>query len=120
MKSEFNALEVFGRLSATFSRDRVLAERLESANAEDDLGVRAAIVGFSYNSPTESWGKGHYDFFWRHALDPSSIGEAEFLFSCECLGYLLGLYDAGKRSEEEIREAEAQLPGYVLLKTGTI
>lgn len=120
MDSDFNAFEIFERLLTTFKRDRALADALKSPNTDDDLSVRVAIVGFSYNSPTESWGKGHHDFFSKHVLDSSSIGEAEFLFSCECLGYLLGLFEAGRLSDEKFKEAEAQLPGYVLLKTGTI
>jgi hypothetical protein len=120
MDSDFNAFVIFEGLLMTFQRDRALAEKLKSPNIDDDLCVRSAIVGFSYNSPTESWGKGHYDFFRKHALDPSSLGNAEFLFSCECLGYLLGLYEAGKLSDEKFREAEAILPGYILLKAGAI
>lgn len=120
METNFNAIGVYEKLLSNFERDRNLAKTLQSPNVEDEYSLRAAIIGFSYNAPTELWGRNHFEYIQKRALDRSLLTEAEFIFACECLGYLLGMYETGKLSDEKFQEAEAQLPGYIMLKSGTI
>ncbi|MGY8771238.1 MAG: hypothetical protein ACKVH8_22725 [Pirellulales bacterium] len=42
------------QLVDTFRRDIELAKELESGNLGDDLTVKASVIGFSYNSPTQA------------------------------------------------------------------
>ena len=67
-------------LVGNFARDLGLAKKLTSPNAADDIAIRIAIVGFSYNSPTEQWDLGHYEFI-RNRLD-----EEYDLPELECYG----------------------------------
>jgi hypothetical protein len=117
MSTQFNALEHFERLYKDFHRDRTAALKLESANAEDSLEVRTAVIGFSYNSSIQEWRRTHFEFL-RDRLKDAQFEKNELLFVSLCLGFLLGLFQADKITEIEFDLAEAQLPGFVLLKGG--
>jgi hypothetical protein len=113
-----------------FARYRTEAEALESPNAEDDDLMRMAIIGFSINSKTETWSRPHLDFVRRHLEDDFSDGQLEFLhgdeahsyalFAALCLGYLLGLFQAGQLSEADFSVGEAQLPGFMAGSAGSL
>ena len=112
------------QLVAVFERDIELARDLESTNPEDDLAIKAAVVGFSYNSPTGDWAKGHYDFLSsRLARDYNSEALAEFgdnaenvkLFFALAFGFLLGLYQQDQISDDEFKIAEQQIAGLIML-----
>lgn len=111
-------------LVRTFWRDLKFAKELESPNAEDSLEIRAAIVGWSYHSPTQDWTRTEFDYVSQR-LDIeypheslAAYGENAVnlrLFFALGLGYLLGLYDVGKISELELERGEAVLPGVIML-----
>jgi len=112
------------QLVGTFQRDIRLAKDLESTNPEDDLAIKVAVVGFSYNSPTQDWAKGHYDFVNArlerdyHGKELAEYGdnaENVKLFFALGLGYLLGLYEQDKIGDDDFRIAEQQLPGLIML-----
>ena len=111
------------QLVATFYRDIGLAKDLESSNPEDDLAIKAAVVGFSYNSQTQDWAKRHYEFVKARLERDYRDGElAEYggnaenvqLFFALGLGYLLGLYQQDKIGDEEFKIGERQLPGLIM------
>ena len=113
-----------------FARYRKAALDIESPNVEDDEFIRAAIVGFSQHAPTEQWARGHHDFVSRYrdgdySDESLSVlhGEQVYnyaLLACLCLGALLGLYQAGRITEDEFKVAEAQLPGFMALHVGRL
>jgi hypothetical protein len=112
------------RLTIDFLRDIDIARSVESSNKEDDLAIKAAIVGFSYNSPTSDWAKGHYDFV-RKRLDADyssdqidgygEKGNNVRLFFALSIGFLLGLYQQQRISDDQFKEYEQQLPGLIML-----
>lgn len=55
-------------LIPTLARDVERARGLASPNPEDDLAVCTAIARFSYNSPTDDWGRERY-LFVKQQLD---------------------------------------------------
>jgi hypothetical protein len=124
-----DALIQLQSLVNTFARDVELAKNVKSPNPEDDIAIKTAIVGFSYNSPTDDWGKGHYACM-RERLDREyNLGELEAygenslniqLFFALCAGYLLGLFQADKISSKDFRIAELQIPGLIALHCGAL
>ena len=101
---------------------RQVAKEVESPNEEDDLLVKAAIVGFSLFRPTEEWQKHHWQFIedYRDGDLPdndSSIKEGEEspyrIFACLALGAILGAFQDGKLSEEEIYTTMSYLPEFL-------
>lgn len=117
------------RLVTNFYRDIGLARKLDSMNPQDDLAVRAAVVGFSYNSPTQEWAKGHFEAL-KKCLDrefPSNLqqdygmnSENVRLFFALAIGYLLGVYQQGMVSDSEFTVAEKQVSGLVFLHLATL
>lgn len=111
-------------LVGNFARDLALASKLESPNFQDDLAIKAAVVGFSYNSPTEDWDKGHFefvnarlerDFDEKELLEYGDNAENVKLFFALSVGYLLGLYQQDKIGDAEFTEAELQISGLIML-----
>jgi hypothetical protein len=115
-----NAMKTYEKLLEHFARDLRTASDLATPNVEDTLEMRAAIVGFSYNAPTEQWAHGHYEYVSQHALEDPDRPSNEKAFHALCLGYLLGLFQSQKITEHEFSGAEAQLNGFLLLKAGAI
>jgi len=125
-------MEVHEQLDAligTFRRDVNLAQKIQSPNAEDDIAIRVAIVGFSYNAPTGQWSHEHYRFLRERLEGDYSLREFEGwgtesrvlqLFASLCLGFLLGLYQGNKITDEEFRTGEAQIGGLIALHNGTL
>ena len=107
----------FEKLYENFDRDRQTAKKLISPNPEDSLEIRIAIVGFSHNLATEQWDRPHFEFVQKRISMASAAGN-ELLFFCLCLGFLLGLFEAGKIDDLEFDLADAQLAGFLLLKGG--
>jgi len=108
------------QLANSFFRDVELARQLESSNPEDDLVMKTSIVGFSYNSPTQEWDKGHYEFVKArlerdyHDKELAEYGGNVKLFFALGVGYLLGLYHQGKINDSEFKQAEQQIPGLIM------
>ena len=111
------------QLANCFYRDVELAKQLESSNPEDDLAIKTSIIGFSYNSPTQDWDKGHYDFVksrldrdyrYEELAEYGENGENVKLFFALGVGYLLGLYQQGKLNDAEFKQAEQQIPGLIM------
>jgi hypothetical protein len=112
------------QLTVDFARDIEIARNVKSSNPEDDLAIKAAIVGFSYNSPTTDWAKGHYDFV-RNRLEASyssellvdygENGENVRLFFALAIGFLLGMYQQERISDDQFKEGEQQIPGLIML-----
>ncbi|MEE2641331.1 MAG: hypothetical protein VX768_11945 [Planctomycetota bacterium] len=112
------------QLTIDFARDIEIARNVESSNPEDDLAIKAAIVGFSYNSPTRDWAKGHYEFV-RKRLEASysseqlddykENGENVRLFFALAIGFLLGMYQQERISDDQFKEGEPQIAGLIML-----
>jgi hypothetical protein len=124
-----STLEKLEQLVVTFRRDIQFARELESANPEDDLAIKAAVVGFSYNAPTESWAEGHFDFVKArldkdyHDRELAEYGENSEnvrLFFALSLGYLLGLCQQEEIHDEEFKVTEHQIPGLIMLHLGEL
>jgi len=117
------------RLAETFKSDVQSAQSLQSPNAEDDLPTKMAIVGFSYNSPTEEWDLGHFEFLKERRAREFSHGElieygenaenVEFFFALG-IGYLLGLYHQNMIGDHDFHVAEIQMLGLVMLHLGKL
>jgi hypothetical protein len=116
-------------LVSTFEGDIDLAKQLQSPNPVDELPIKVAIVGFSYNSPTDKWALDHYNVLkdrldGEYSLDNlreyAPTSRKIQLFAALCFGYLLGLYEADKVTDEEFRLAEAQIPGLIALKSDVL
>jgi len=112
------------QLVDTFWRDMELASGIKSPNPEDDDCIKAAIIGFSYESATEDWNIKHFDFIKSKLERNYSSDILDFYgndgpivakFACLCYGYLLGMYQAGKIDDQSFGESEAQLPGLIEL-----
>ena len=118
-----NVHEQLKGLVRTFHRDMNLAKSVQSPNVEDqDMAIKAAIVGFSYCSPTDEWAREHWLFVQKRLNDDYSSHELEWygerrenvqLFASLCLGYLLGLYQANKIQDNEFATYEAHIPGII-------
>jgi hypothetical protein len=114
----------FESLVASFRRDVEMVRDVRSPNPNDDDLIKAAIVGFSYNAPTTSWGSNHFAFV-RRRLDGDYSEQAVSLyaeqrhavrlFAAICLGYMLGLYEMGRFTDAECQTVELQLPGIIAL-----
>lgn len=113
----------------TYDRDIALARNLKSPNSEDNLAIKAAMVGFSYNSSTEEWDLGHFEFVRdrldKHFAASESVeygrhGARVRLFAALCLGYLLGLYNKQEINDEEFRVEEVRLPGLIMMHLGKL
>lgn len=117
-----DVIKSLANLVHDFSRDVEIAKTLESPNSEDDLTIRTAIVGFSYNSPTDDWGKGHYLFVRKRLdgeyslrnLEPYGVHRENIqLFYALCVGYVLGLFQADKATEQDVARAEMVIPAII-------
>jgi hypothetical protein len=123
-----NAIEQLGKLLQDLPKSIAAARALVSPNTIDDLEIKAAIIGFSMNSPTCAWDLNHVEFVKQrleggYSADSLKDFGAEAplirLFVGLCLGYLLGLYQAEKLTDAEFSVAETQIPGLVLLNSGS-
>jgi hypothetical protein len=117
-------LEQLESLVSTFARDVGRADELLSPNEEDDRAIKTAIIGYSYNSTLDDWGRANYEIVRERLESEFSTADLEDygenginvrLFYALCAGYLLGLYDACKIDELAFRVAEAQIPGLIAL-----
>ena len=118
--------EQLGKLFEDLQRNVELPRQLESS-VDNDMGMKTAIIGFSSNSPADSWSFDHYTFV-EERLKGSYSAEnlQEFgaeatairLFVGLCLGYLLGMFQAGKLTDTEFSIVEVQIPGSVFMKSG--
>lgn len=115
MNSKFEPFSHFASIRSNLVRDIKLAENLLTPNEEDTLEVKAAIVGFCYHSSAEKWDRWHFDFLREHGADAEDINHGQYIFSYIGIGYILGLYESGKISKDELLIGEIALPGFVLL-----
>ncbi len=113
----------------TFDRDIQLAKVLESPNDEDDLAVKAAIIGFSYSSSAGEWAKEHFDFVkaWiehdyatEELAEYGENSENVKLFFALAIGYLLGVYEKGGISDQAFKMAEVQIPYLIMIHLGRL
>jgi hypothetical protein len=112
------------RLVGTFYRDIQIANGVVTPNPDDDIVIKVAITGFSYNSPVDDWARGHFDFV-KSRIDRDYTPEelAEYgdngqnikLFFALSIGFLLGAYQKGDISDEDFKTAERQIPGIIML-----
>jgi len=126
---KFNAMDHFKNLLINYTNNKQLALDFESPNSEDDIFIKMAVIGFSYNSPTGDWGRGHFDFIRKRLDGDLATEETEEvlaaqeheikLFSCLCLGFLLGLYQAEKITDQKFMLGDAHLPAVIALYRGT-
>ena len=110
MNKAFSAIAHFEGLFASFDRDRKLAEELYSPNLRDTLEIKAAIIGFSYHAKTELWAKRQFEFVLTRLSALENQDHNERMFFSECLGFLLGLFQADEINEvgkaDEASEAD--------------
>ena len=111
-------------LVTCFYRDVEIAKELESGNIEDDLAIKLAIVGFSYNSPIQEWGERHYeyvkarldkDYHDKELAEYGANSQNVKLFFALGLGYLLGLYQQDQIGDREFGLGETHIPGIIML-----
>jgi hypothetical protein len=121
--------KLFEDLLRRWPRLCLLAEALESPNAEDDFQVKLAIVGFSATSKTERWERPHYEFvrtYRESDLAKEVLGThgpdapAWEAFACLAVGALLGARDTGSLSEQNLSLALAHLPGFMWLNASVL
>ena len=116
---EWDTWGLFQMLLDDFLRLLQQAESLHSDNTEDTLAVRTAIVGFQRFRPLEEWGYEQFQII-RGRLDGdlSSLewfedgAEAIRLFSCLCLGAMLGKYAHGEIDDAGFLLGDAHLAGF--------
>jgi hypothetical protein len=106
-------LSHFERLWNDLPAIRESVEKLESPNPEDDRFIKFAIVGYSYFQPITSWGPDELRFVARRRQEVLEQGELWTEFVCLAAGYMLGMCQAGKCTDQECALFEAQLPGYM-------
>jgi hypothetical protein len=106
---------LFQQLWDDLPRVREKVVLLESANPEDDLMVKFAIVGYSYHRQVESWGRDEFEFVAQRREEVAEQDPRWVEFVCFVSGYLLGLWQSGSVDDTEFALLEAQLPGFMWL-----
>ncbi len=95
------------------------AKALQSENLEDVYPIKLSIVGFSRYRPVEDWQYEQYQAI-RSRLD-GDLAELEWfeedaeairLFSCLCLGAMLGKLAAGEIDDVGFMLGDAHLAGF--------
>ena len=124
LRAEFESLLV------AFEEQREAAACLVTPNSEDDVFVRAAIVGFARSCDPDAWARGHLQFIQERRQGDASDESLAFLYgpesnayailACLFLGALLGMFQAEKITEEEFRLGEALLPGFLAESAGRL
>jgi len=120
----------FESLLAAFETLREAAVFLVTPNSEDDVFVRAAIVGFARYCHPDAWARGHLQCVQKKRQGDMSDESLAFLYgpesnayailACLFLGALLGMFQAEKITEEEFRTGEALLPGFLAESAGRL
>ena len=72
----------FQRLLDDLSMIREEVASLESPNAEDDVPVKFAIVGYCYHRPVESWGREEFDFVTGRSQGVAGFDPPWVEFTC--------------------------------------
>lgn len=116
---EWDTWGLFQILLHDFLRLLQQAERLHSDNIEDTFEVRAAIVGFQRSRPLDEWGFEQFQIIRRHLDgDLSKLewfedgAEAVKLFSCLCLGAMLGKCAHGETDDAGLLLGDPHLAGF--------
>ena len=123
----WNTSNLFNQMRDGFSGFLQKAAVLPSSNSEDVYAVKVAIVGFIRFSPLSEWGYDQFSFI-RRCLDSDlsdldwfeEDAEAIRLFSCLCLGSLLGKYAAAEIDDAGFLIGEAHLADYNTLSDEAI
>lgn len=124
-----STFEALTKLVGVFERDIESAKALTSPNVEDDLAIKAAIVGFSYSAPTSDWARIHHDYVKTRLDSDYSSDELEYygdngenvkLFFALSIGFVLGLRQQNNITDEEFRIGEQQIPGIIMLHLPTL
>jgi hypothetical protein len=83
-----------------------------------------AMVGFSLAGSSELWGAEHVQYLAAQLppfeTSPVTGGHADARFAALCMGYLLGIRECGRISEQEFWEAGAVLPGFIALHVNDV
>ncbi len=119
---EWDTFNLFQTLLDDFPQCMQEAETLQSGNLEDVYPVKLSIVGFSRYRLVEDWQYEQYQAI-RSRLDGDLAGlewfeegaEAIRLFSCLCLGALLGKLAAGEIDDAGFMLGDAHLAGFNVL-----
>jgi hypothetical protein len=124
-----NPMQWFQQMLADFAAHVHTAKRIQSPNADDDIYVKLAVVGFSLNRDSHEWCITHfqyirdnYDAGYSEQVSPlyGPEREAEAMFACLCMGLLLGMHGAGKIDDRVFLWGEMLLPGFILSKGSEI
>jgi hypothetical protein len=98
------------------------AGALQSENLEDGYSIKLSMIGFSHYRPVEDWQYEQYQAI-RSRLDGDLVelgwfedgAEAIRLFSCFCLGAMLGKLAAGEIDDVGFLLGDAHLAGFNVL-----
>ena len=117
--SDWDTWGLFQTLLDGFTHHLQDAQALHSDNIEDTVEVRAAIIGFLQFRPMEEWDWQHLRFIQeRLDGDLSELtwfeegAEAIRLFSCLCLGAMLGKYASAQIDDAGFLLGDAHLAGF--------
>ena len=114
----------FRRLLTRFVALRSRAQAYVTPNPEDDLLVRLAVVGFSFEARTEAWNYNHFlavAAYRQHELTPDVLAthgvhaDTWAEFACLAYGFLLGASAADRISELDFSHASALLVSFMWL-----
>lgn len=91
------------------------ARRLRTADADDPLSIKAAVIGFGLFHPVQAWSRANFEFIesrLNHDLSPDTFSpapecdEAITTFACLGLGAILGQFNAGQRNNDQATKDE--------------
>ena len=125
--TNWDTFGLFNRMRDGFAGFLQDAAILSSDNSEDVYPVKVAIVGFIQFSPLSEWGHDQF-LVIRGRLDGDLLdlswfeedAEAIRVFSCLCLGALLGKYAASEIDDAGFMLGDAHLAGYNTLQNDAI
>lgn len=124
---EWDTWGLFQTLLDEFLRSLQQAEVLHSDNPEDTFEVRVAITGFQRFMPLEEWRHEHYRFIREHLDGDLSrlqwfeeCAEAVRLFSCLCLGAMLGKHASAEIDDAGLLLGDMHLAGFNTMQDSEI
>ena len=125
--TEWNTFSLFQSLLDEFPERLAEAALLPSDNPEDTYPIKLAIVGFSRFSPLDEWSFSQYQIIQNRLNGDlanmkwfEGCAEAVKMFSCLCLGAMLGKYIEGVIDDAGFLLGDAHLAGFNVLNDETI
>ena len=120
--TNWDTFDLFRSLLDEFPKCLNEAALLHSDNQEDTYPVKLAIVGFSRFSPLNEWSFSEYQIIQTRLVGDlanrewfEDCAEAVKLFSCLCLGAMLGKYTEGVINDAGFLLGDAHLAGFNIL-----